>query len=79
MDGFDGIGDAPLGSHLGQPRTHLGFASGWWDREPDDGDVEIEGLLEQKVDLGPGGQAENRVLVPVFGEDIKGLGADRTG
>lgn len=79
MDGFDGIGNSPLDSQLGQSRTHLGLASGGWGREPDDGNVEIEGLLEQKIELGPGGQADDRVLVPVFGEDIKGLGADRTG
>ncbi|GGC45463.1 hypothetical protein GCM10010974_29680 [Brevibacterium sediminis] len=78
MDGFDRIGGPPLGSQLGQSRTHLGLTSGGWGREPDDGDVEIEGLLEQKVELGPRGQADDRVLVPVFGEDIKGLGADRT-
>ena len=78
MDGFDGIGDPPLGSQLSQSRTHRGLAAGRWGREPDDRDVEVEGLFEQQVELGPGGQADHRVLVPVFGKDIKGLGADRT-
>ena len=79
MDGVDGIGDPPLGSQLGQSRTHLGLAAGRRSGEPDDGNVEIEGLIEQKVELGTGGQADDRVLVPVFGKDVKGLGADRTG
>ena len=79
VDGVDGIGDPPLGSQLGQSRTHLGLAAGRRSGEPDDGNVEIEGLLEQKVELGTGGQADDRVLVPVFGKDVQGLGADRTG
>ena len=47
--------------------------------QSDDGNAEIESLLEQQIELGSGRQPDDRMLVAVSGQNVEGLGADRSG
>ncbi|GAA0035654.1 hypothetical protein JCM18882A_11700 [Brevibacterium metallidurans] len=71
--------DSAACGEFGQPFPHSCFAAGRGRGQPDDGDGEVERLPQQKVDLGPCGEADDCEIRCVLGQDVEGLSADRPG
>src|SRR5699024_1484970 len=79
VDDLDGIADPAGGGECGQSAADLGLSPGRRGGQSDDGNAEIESLLEQQIELGSGRQPDDRMLVAVSGQNVEGLGADRSG
>src|SRR5699024_12376098 len=76
---LDGIADRAGGGECGQSAADPGLSPGRRGGQSDDGNAEIESLLEQQSELGSGCQPDDRMLVAVSGQNVEGLGADRSG
>src|SRR5699024_10624167 len=75
VDDLDGLADPAGGGEGGQSAADLGLSRGRRGAQSGDGNA----ALEQQVELGSGRQPADRMLVAVSGQNVEGLGADRSG